>query len=470
MKFIVYLVIIFTIFSCTPKTEKENTQKQPNIILLMADDLGWGDPSYTGNPISKTPNLDQMASEGIRFNRFYASSPVCSPTRGSCITGRHPYRYGVFFANEGHMRDEEYTLAEALKTKGYVTGHFGKWHLGTLTKTEKDANRGGDTTKVKDFSPPWNNGFDVCFSTESKVPTWNPMITPNKSAGDVGRRVEGEPFGTAYWTELGQRVTENLEGDDSRIIMDRVIPFIENATKKEKPFFTVIWFHTPHLPVLTSEKYRNLFSDYSEDIQHFYGAVYAMDEQIGRLREFLKKQKVYNNTVLFFTSDNGPEGKQRKRRTQGTAGIFKGRKRSLYEGGIRVPGIMTWPAKIKKNITTDIPFSTLDYFPTVMEIVGFSDKGTPIDGVSIVPFLNGKMKKRPVSIGFESRNQQAFMNNRYKIYSNDKGEHFELYDIIADPTETTDIAPEHPEVVLQLSQQLLHWRESCKNSFNGKDY
>ncbi len=298
------------------------------------------------------------------------------------------------------------------------------------------------------------------------------MITPNKSAQDIGKRIEGEPFGTAYWTGTGQKVTDNLEGDDSRIIMDRVIPFIENATKNSQPFFTVIWFHTPHLPVIAGEKYKKIFSDYSEDIQHFYGAIYAMDEQIGRLNTFLKMQNISENTILFFTSDNGPEGRERKGRTQGTAGIFKGRKRSLYEGGVRVPGIMTWPAEIKKHRSTNIPFSTLDYFPTVMEITGFSNSGQPhpIDGISMMPFIRGEIKERPVPIGFESINQQAFMNNRYKIYSSDSGKNFELYDLVTDPGETIDISAGHPEVVLQLSQQLSNWRESCKKSLNGMDY
>ncbi len=467
------LVLALIVFSCTfGKNESKNKIDFPNIILIMADDLGWGDPAYSGNQISKTPNLDNMAAEGVQFNRFYASSPVCSPTRGSCITGRHPYRYGVFFANVGHMRNEEFTLAEALKTKGYVTGHFGKWHLGTLTKTEKDANRGGNPNDTVTFSPPWNNGFDVCFSTESKVPTWNPMVTPHKSAGDIGKRVEGNYFGTAYWTGPGQKATENLEGDDSRIIMDRVIPFVDKAIKNKKPFFTVVWFHTPHLPVLTGEKYKSLYKNYSEDIQNFYGAITAMDEQIGRLQNELKKKGVSDNTVIFFTSDNGPEGKARKGRTQGTTGDFRGRKRSLHEGGIRVPGLLTWPAKIKKHTVTDIPFSTLDYFPTVMDIVGFSNNGQPqpIDGISILPFLNGEMMERPVPIGFESRNQQAFMNNRYKIYSNNKGESFELYDIVNDKSETTDISEKYPNVVKELSEQLDKWRKSCANSNAGGDY
>ncbi len=467
-----FFMMLCLAIACSPDLRKKKERQKPNIILLMADDMGWGDPAYNGNPVSKTPNLDKMAAEGIVFNRFYASSPVCSPTRGSCLTGRHPYRYGVFFANVGHMRKEEFTLAEALKIKGYVTGHFGKWHLGTLTKTVRDSNRGGIPKDTVHYSPPWENGFDVCFSTEAKVPTWNPMITPPETALGIGNRTEGEPYGTAYWTGPGQIATDNLDGDDSRVIMDRVIPFIDDAVQREKPFLAVVWFHTPHLPVLTGERYKKLYSGQSEDIQNFYGSISAMDEQIGRLRSYLKKQKLYDNTIVFFTSDNGPEGVKRGGRTQGSAGLFRGRKRSLYEGGIRVPGLMTWPAVIKGHRSTDMPFSTLDYFPTVMDIVGFSgpSQPEPIDGISMMLFIEGKMRERPVPIGFESRDQQSFMNNRYKIYSGDGGVHFELYDLVKDKEEANDIAGQHPEIVEELKRQLTAWRNSCRDSYEGKDY
>lgn len=206
-------------FGCSTKTDP------PNIILIMADDLGWGDVGFNGNKVIKTPALDAMAKNGMVFNRFYAAAPVCSPTRGSCLTGRHPFRYGIFHANTGKMEAEELTLAEYLKEKGYSTGHFGKWHLGTLTNDIIDANRGG--RNPEHYSPPWDNGFDVCFSTESKVPTWDPMITPDSTAEDIGTRTPGTHFGTYYWSGPGEKVSDNLEGDDSRIIMDRVIPYIE---------------------------------------------------------------------------------------------------------------------------------------------------------------------------------------------------------------------------------------------------
>jgi len=441
---------------------KNNEIEKPNVILCMADDMGWGDTGFNGNKIIKTGNLDSMAKSGMRFTRFYSGAPVCSPTRGSCLTGRHPYRYGIFFANTGHMRKEEITLADALKTQGYTTGHFGKWHLGTLTTKEKDSNRGGPKS-AKHYSPPWNNGFDVCFSTEAKVPTWNPMKKPDTN----------EPYGTYYWTQDGTKVTDNLQGDDCRVIMDRAVPFIQNATKKRKPFFAVIWFHTPHLPVLTGPKYRKIYSQYSEDEQHYYGCITALDEQIGRLRSQLRKLGIADNTMFWFCSDNGPEGKDGKHsRTRGSAGPFRGRKRSLLEGGVRVPGLLEWPARIKAGRATDIPCSTSDYFPTVMDILGFKIKSRPepVDGVSLLPLINGKMARRPMPIGFESGSQLSLMDNRYKIYSSNKGKTYMLFDLIKDPGETKDLAAEKPQILKSMKTMLIKWRKSCQDSLAGKDY
>ncbi|MBC8469238.1 MAG: sulfatase-like hydrolase/transferase [Planctomycetes bacterium] len=444
------------LFSKTTETEK------PNIILCMADDMGWGDPGFNGNKIIKTVNLDAMAKAGMRFTRFYSGAPVCSPTRGSCLTGRHPYRYGIFFANTGHMPKEEITLAEALKTQGYTTGHFGKWHLGTLTTKEKDSNRGGPKG-AKHYSPPWKNGFDVCFSTEAKVPTWNPMENPDTN----------KPYGTYYWIQDSTKVTENLQGDDSRVIMDRVVPFIQNAADKSEPFFAVIWFHAPHLPVLTGPQYRKIYSQYTEDEQHYYGCITALDGQIGRLRTQLRELGIADNTMFWFCSDNGPEGKNDKQgRTRGSAGPFRGRKRSLLEGGVRVPGLLEWPARIKAGQVTDIPCSTSDYFPTVMDILGFEIKGRPepVDGISLLPLINGKMKRRPMPIGFESANQLSLTDNQYKIYSSDKGKTFMLFDLTEDPGETKDLAAKKPQILKSMKTMLIKWRKSCQDSLAGKDY
>ena len=450
--------------------------EKPNIILVMCDDLGWGDVGFNGNKIIRTPHLDAMAKNSLRFERFYAAAPVCSPTRGSCLTGRHPYRYGVYFANTGHMKTEELTLAELLKKHGYTTGHFGKWHLGTLTKTETEANRGGPRG-IKNFSPPQANGFDVCFSTESKVPTWDPMLRPknNKSKTWWDPVKDNGSYGTAYWNEKGARVTENLRGDDSRVIMDRAIPFIRAAAKKEQPFFTIVWFHAPHLPVVAGPEYTKLYAKHSKFAQHYYGCITALDEQVGRLRKELRTLGIADNTLVTFCSDNGPEGNAS---APGSAGHFSGRKRSLLEGGIRVPGLIEWPAKIKPD-NTDIPAVTSDYLPTILEIIGAkqTDK-RPLDGISLVPLFKGKMKERGQPIGFQSAGQVALISDRYKIYGSGgrKKEQeltlpkLKLFDLKKDPSEKNDLAAQHPDLIKKMTATLKQWRKSCRHSDTGGDY
>lgn len=427
--------------------------KRPNIILCMTDDQGWGDMGYNGHPVLRTAHLDQMAKEGVRFDRFYSGAPVCSPTRGSCITGRHPYRYGITFANVGHMKDEEVTLAEVLKTQGYRTAHFGKWHLGTLTTKIRDANR-GRPGKAEHYSPPWENGFDECFSTESKVPTyWN----------------EGnyDSYGTHYWTGEDQMVpAAQIKGDDSKLLMDRALPFIRNAAKDDKPFFTVIWFHAPHLPVVSAPPYTDGYTEHKD----YYGCITAMDEQMGRLRAELKELRVANDTMLWFCSDNGPEGKTS---APGRTAGLRGRKRSLYEGGVRVPGLLVWPGQVTQPRTVSMPSSTSDYFPTVLDALGYQmpeSMKRPYDGLSLLPLLRGKMTTRPSPIGFESRGQVALIDNQYKIYRGNRGKNFQLYDLIADPGEKQDLADQHPQIVARMSDTLQKWRESCITSRKGQDY
>ena len=290
-------------------------EKPANVILMMSDDQGWGDAGYNGHKILKTPHLDAMVAAGLRFNRFYSSSPVCSPTRGSCLTGRHPNRYGILYANAGYLLPkEEITLAEVLSGRGYRTGHFGKWHLGDF--------------EGKTRSAPSDHGFDEWFSTARKVATLHPDA--------------------ASYRHNGNKVEGPLKGDDSKIIMDKAIPFIRSAVEQKKSFFAVIWFHTPHLPILAAEKHRKLYPGRKDKEKHYWGALTAMDEQVGRLRETLRELDVARDTMLWFTSDNGPEGKKEGPGSPGTTGGLRGRKRSLFEGGVRVPGSLELAVPARK--------------------------------------------------------------------------------------------------------------------------
>ncbi|MDT8390180.1 MAG: sulfatase-like hydrolase/transferase [Lentisphaeria bacterium] len=446
---------------------------KPNIILCMTDDQGWGDTGYNGHPVAQTPHLDRMAAEGLRFDRFYSAAPVCSPTRASCLTGRNPYRTGVFFANEGILRPEEFTLMEFLKAQGYTTGHFGKWHLGTLTKTEKDANRGRPGND-REHNPPWEHGFDVCFSTESKVPTWDPMKKPLNASGSGWQALNpGEEFrdyGTHYWEEKGRKISDNLDGDDSRVIMDRAIPFIRDAAAADRPFLAVVWFHAPHLPCVAGPEWFDYYKSkgLTDKAASFYGSISGVDEQMGRLRQELRDLGVADNTMLWFCSDNGPEGQASP--DTGTAGPFRGRKRDLYEGGVRVPGILVWPDQIKEARATSVPCVTSDYMPTIMDILGESYDERPLDGESILPLIQGKPFKRKKAVGFKSQHRFAWNAEQYKLYAEKWGGELELYDLKEDPGERQDLAAEKPELIDRMRAEYGIWETGVRNSFEGKEY
>jgi arylsulfatase A-like enzyme len=441
---------------------------RPNIILLMADDLGWGDPGFNGNRIIKTPHLDAMAQNGLRFDRFYSGAPVCSPTRGTVLTGRHPYRYGIWTANEGHLRKEEVSLPEVLKTQGYTTGHYGKWHLGTLNPNFSGKGAGRDA--AKNFMTPAMKGSDDWFATEYGVRLWDPFTD-----------AAANPY---YYN--GKLETENLAGDDSRVLMDRAIPFIRKAAAAKTPFLAVIWFHAPHEPVVAGPEYLKMYPGRSEEEQHYYGCITALDEQVGRLRKELRDLGLADNTMLWFTSDNGPEGNTGDAgRQRGSAGGLRGRKRSLWEGGVRVPGLVEWPARIKPGTVTTVPCSTLDYFPTTLDLLGFRLQGQPepIDGVSLVPLFEGRMTERPVPIPFEtiggtgSNNSRgsprmALVDNRYKLLTDMEGAGDKdlLFDLLVDRGETKNLAADRADIAQAMKAKLAAFRESCKGSYAGRDY
>jgi len=443
----------------------------------MADDLGWGDVGFNGNKVIKTPHLDQMASQGIIFNRFYAAAPVCSPTRASCLTGRNPYRQGIYTANVGHLKSEETTIPELLKKQGYTTGMFGKWHLGTLTTKEKDANRGlpGDSSH---YSTPDRHGFDEYFVTESKIPTYDPLIYPDNFDMGKGENMRygwaamennenSKLYGTSYWYGKEQKSpASEIKGENTKVIMDKVIPFIENARIKKTPFFTVIWIHTPHLPLVTDKKHRDLYKDYDHKKQLYYGSISAMDEQIGRLNSYLKTQGIADNTMIWFSSDNGPEV-----RTPASAGIFRGKKRDLYEGGLRVPAFCVWPDKIPSGQTTRVPALTSDYLPTITKMLAMDHSfDVPLDGIDLTKIIDGQQTERNAPIGFQYPNRMSWVTDTYKLIRNKKNAPFEMYNLKKDPTEQQNIILEYPDLANQLKKELFEWVASCKKSEQGKDY
>jgi arylsulfatase A-like enzyme len=453
-------------------------QERPNIVLIMSDDQGWGDAGYMGHPNAVTPALDDMAAKGLVFNRFYAAAPVCSPTRGSVLTGRHPFRYGIYNANTGHLPEEEPNLARILKAEGYRTGHFGKWHLGTLTTRVEEGNRArpGDETH---YAPPWERGFDVAFSTESKVPTYNPLWRPRDFSDHPGNLRHWwdpvidpgnvMPYGTGYWNEHGEAVTWNMEGPNAEVMMNRTLRFVDDSVERDEPFFAVVWFHEPHLPVVAGESDREPFSELDPYDQHYWGCMKAMDREIGRLREHLRALDIHENTMVWFTSDNGPEGNAT---APGSAGGLRGRKRDLYEGGIRVPGIVEWPGTIQPG-ETDFVAVTSDYLPTLVDLLGIElGGGHEFDGVSLKPLFKDPTLEREEPIGFMSQGRIAWIGQRFKVIDHQRGGgtwaeppwNLELYDLVADPAESKDLAAEKPELLDEKEKGLRTWYEAV-----GKD-
>lgn len=452
-------------------------QDRPNIVLVMADDQGWGDMAYNGHKKLHTPNFDRAAANGIRFDRFYAAAPVCSPTRASVMTGRTPNRMGVF--KWGYpMRPQETTIAEALQEAGYATAHFGKWHLGSVRR-DSPAN-------------PGKNGFDHWVSA------------PNFFDNDPILSDQGE--------------AKQFSGESSMVTVDLANQWIASKSKGEQPFFAVVWFGSPHSPHQASEADLALYPDEKKALQNFYGEISGMDKAFGELIAGLEKNNVRDNTVLWYCSDNGALPQV------GSTGGFRGRKADVYEGGLLVPSILQWPAKIEKPQVIATRCTTSDIFPTVLELAGVDRKSTvSLDGVSLKPLLaDGEMVSR-AGLGFWdftakkghstpsaklmkelfdaqadggdlqadeiSQNaakhpepkyendsfpgHAAWISGNWKVHRIQRGERdvkWELYDLATDPYEKKDLSGEQADQLKAMQSSLNAWLNSVVDSLNGKDY
>jgi arylsulfatase A-like enzyme len=427
---------------------------QPNIILMMADDLGYGDTGFNGNTLIQTPHMDTLASRGVVLTHFYSGNSVCSPTRGTCLTGRHHDRYGIYTANNGHLPKQEVSLAQMLKEKGYTTGHFGKWHLGTLSPTMSA--KGKRRKPELNYAPPWERSYDRSFVTESAVNTWNP---------GTGKRAKDNPF-YENGVALDGR-DPSLAGGAARVVVDRAVPFIEKAVAEDRPFLAVVWFHAPHEDIEAGPDYLNMYEGHGE-AAHFYGCITELDEQVGRIVQVLEKNGVADNTLIFFCSDNGPEGKAPKGRRMGSTDGLRGRKRALYDGGVRVPAFVVWPGKIEPGTSIDAILSTLDYFPTIQNVVGYKmPDARPIDGEDILPVLTGKAQKRTRSIPFRySGGKSSLVKDGYKFMLPSR----ELYDLSKDRPEEKNLLEAMPEKASEMERDLVTFFESVEKSHSGGDY
>lgn len=445
---------------------------RPNILLVMADDQGYGDTGFTGHPFVQTPNLDAMAKVGIVFNRFYAAAPVCSPTRASVMTGRSPMRTNV--PNHGHyMRPREVTVAEALRAAGYVTGHFGKWHIGSVQK-ESPTSPGGA-------------GFDEWYSGLNFFDV-DPYLSRNGNY-------------------------ENPRGQGSVISMDATIEFLKRHKNDGKPMFAVTWFPSPHDPHLeTPVAYRgsrDLYKDKKD--RDYYLEITLLDQQLGRLRQSLRDLNIADNTLIWYCSDNGGL-------VEASSG-GRAKKGSIYEGGLRVPAILEWPAQWNPS-SIDTPACTFDIYPTVLGIAGAKVEQQPLlDGIDLKEIIIGQQSKRP-AMGFwhlhtkgqgtwNDRIIQALMKaqkageptpyperllkNVEEYPSFERGDYpghaawndwpwklhriqnggqvtFELYHLINDPMEEKDLTSNNPRRAKEMVKALERWQSSVYNSWEGNDY
>ncbi|MDO8543804.1 MAG: sulfatase-like hydrolase/transferase [Opitutaceae bacterium] len=449
----------------------------PNFVLVMADDQGWGDMAYQGHPRLHTPNFDAFSREGIRFDRFYAAAPVCSPTRGSVLTGRTPNRFGCFSWGRP-LRPQEVTLAEVLQTAGYATGHFGKWHLGSVQKGSPVS--------------PGASGFDEWVSS------------PNFFDLDPILSVQG-------------RATQ-FKGDSSDITVELALKFIGRSLQQKRPFLAVVWFGSPHSPYRALESDRQRYLDLPEAEQNFYGEITAMDRAFGRLRQQLRELGATTSTVLWYCSDNGALPKV------GSTGGKRGFKGQIYDGGLLVPAILEWPGSLRQPQVIAVPGVTSDIYPTVLELAGVKPgPQPPLDGISLLPVLKGGRQERAKPIGFwqgggggigvaakewmeellaaQARGEEpndplrlatdagkigapvpldrfpghsAWLDWPLKLHRIENARTgavtWELYDLASDPAEAHDLRGKDDRRRPGMQSALETWLKSVARSLNGEDY
>lgn len=468
-----------------------------NIVLMMSDDHGWEETGYNGHPYVKTPILDEMAATGLKFERFYAAHPSCSPTRASFLTGRHPNRMGTL-APGWSLRPEEITIAHLMSKAGYQCAHFGKWHVGAVKK-ESPVNPGA-------------MGFHEWLSHDNFF-EMNPVFSRNG----------GPP--------------ERFEGESSEILVQEAIAAIGRARAADKPFFQVICFGSPHEPysglpqdlalydelpgkyqkmvgLTSNETGRRVQRPQGEVLRERYAEITAMDRAIGMMREHLAANGLRENTLLLYCGDNGTSH-------ESALGFpHRDAKGSIYEGGTLVPGVIEWPARIPKPRITNFRATTSDLLPTLAALVGQPLPERPLDGIDLAPVIDGTMTVRPTALQFWSfisrgggepyldpelqkgttplvklsgtkatrdflnfrhpeiresdyRGPRSIIEGDYKLVIREQKngkDRIELFDLKADPAETKNLAKEKPERVSKLQADLRSWQDSVLKSLTGADY
>ena len=402
--------------------------RKPNVIVIMADDLGYADVGFQGCKDIPTPHIDSIAANGVRFTAGYVSCPVCSPTRAGLVTGRYQNRFGHEFNTGGAPHSlqehiglpvEEKTFADVMKSGGYVTGVIGKWHLGMHAKYH-----------------PFKRGFDEFFGHLAGSHSYFRWDSPPTSPIQRGH----EPVKEAeYLTDAFNR---------------EAVSFIERH--KDKPFFLYLPYNAPHTPMHAPEKYLKRFPDIADKKRRTYAAmVSAMDDGVGMILAKLKALKLHDNTLVIFLSDNG--GPYRANASDNAP--LNGGKSSMLEGGIRVPFVMQWPKRIKAGTVYDRPVISLDILPTVAAAGGAKAPTEPgIDGVDVLPFVRGDKAGTPHKILFWRRGTD-YAVRRGDSKAIKRKDRWYLYDLANDLREKNNLAEDKPELLAELRAAVDKWEK-----------
>jgi arylsulfatase A-like enzyme len=404
-------------------------QDRPNIVVILADDMGWGDSSTYGHKVTRTPSMDKLAAQGMKFTQGYSASGVCSPSRSAILTGRTPYRNGVWRHLSGHhkayLRASEITYPELLKDIGYQTCHVGKWHL--LSKPQFDN---------PEFPQPGDQGgYDYWMATH------NNADPSHKNPKNFIRN--GDPVG-------------EMIGYSAPLVADEAIRWLKEVRDPDKPFVLSVWFHEPHKPIATDIKFSSLYPDQNERNSTYYGNITQMDYALGKVMKALDAVGVSENTLLIFTSDNGPVASE-----GGSTGGLRGGKRSDFEGGICVPFLVRWPSHITAGTVSDIPVIGTDIFSTVLDTTGIAPPSDrTIDGVSMLPVFKGQRVERKTPLFWRTHvsgadNRVAVRVDDWKIVANDTLTDFKLFNIQKDRVEKDDLALKMPGKTEEMKKILL---------------
>ena len=425
-----------------------------NFIVFLTDDQGYGDLSCMGCSDFQTPNLDRMADEGARFTSWYSNSPVCSPSRAALLTGRYPGNAGVRQILAGHRTASGLpmgipTIGSALQTLGYKTFMTGKWHLGLHPDSRPNA-QGFDH---------WYGFMAGCIDYYSHIFYWGsnrggPGQNPTHDLWEDNKEIWDNG---SYFTEM---------------ITKKAVEYIRKAHSENVPFFLYVPYNAPHYPMHAPKEYMERFPNLPWDRQIMAAMLSAVDDSIGEILREVKQLGLAETTCSFFTSDNGPSRESRNWLDGnldpyygGISGGLKGHKFSLYEGGIRLPGIMHWPNHIPEKQVLDAPCASMDIFPTLLDIAGGDQTNFELDGINILPYILGNSDPSERPIYWEMGNQTAVREGPWKLTINGQlVEHDEpecpihLANLDEDPSEKYNLINDHPELTSVLKEKAELWR------------